>query len=124
MNTTDRSVESFDFALRRRFRWEEVTSDTELLRCYLSGYQNLWIKLADNLESLNERIAKEPLLGDDYQIGHAYLMDLKYPKSLTVTEVRSRVWDDCIRPLLHEYLRGTGKEKELINIFAGCFGVN
>jgi 5-methylcytosine-specific restriction protein B len=123
MNTIDRSVESFDFALRRRFRWEEVTPDTGLLRYHLSQFCKTWVPLADNLERLNTQIAKEPLLGHDYQIGHAYLMNLKYATSLTVAEVRERVWDDCIRPLLQEYLRGTGKEAELIGSFGKAFGV-
>lgn len=123
MNTIDRSVESFDFALRRRFRWEEVTPDTGLLRYHLSQFCKTWVPLADNLERLNTQIAKEPLLGHDYQIGHAYLMNLKYATSLTVAEVRERVWDDCIRPLLQEYLRGTGKEAELISSFGKAFGV-
>lgn len=123
MNTIDRSVESFDFALRRRFRWEEVVPDMALLKYHLNQFCKAWLPLVDNLERLNELIAKEPLLGNDYQIGHAYLMDLKYATSLTVSEVRERVWDDCIRPLLQEYLRGTGKETELISSFGKAFGV-
>lgn len=123
MNTIDRSVESFDFALRRRFRWEEVTPDTGLLRYHLNQFCKTWVPLAGNLERLNTQIVKEPLLGHDYQIGHAYLMNLKYATSLTVAEVRERVWDDCIRPLLQEYLRGTGKEAELIDSFGKAFGV-
>ncbi|MGK5612235.1 McrB family protein [Proteus mirabilis] len=123
MNTIDRSVESFDFALRRRFRWEEVVPDMALLKYHLNQFCKAWLSLVDNLERLNELIAKEPLLGNDYQIGHAYLMDLKYATSLTVSEVRERVWDDCIRPLLQEYLRGTGKETELISSFGKAFGV-
>lgn len=124
MNTIDRSVESFDFALRRRFRWEEVAPDTGLLRYHLNQFCKDWVDLAKNLEELNTQIAKEPLLGPDYQIGHAYLMNLKYATSLTVAEVRERVWDDCIRPLLQEYLRGTGKEAELIgSLFGKAFGV-
>lgn len=123
MNTIDRSVESFDFALRRRFRWEEVVPDMALLKYHLNQFCQAWLPLVDNLERLNELIAKEPLLGNDYQIGHAYLMDLKYATSLTVSEVRERVWDDCIRPLLQEYLRGTGKETELISSFGKAFGV-
>lgn len=123
MNTIDRSVESFDFALRRRFRWEEVVPDMALLKYHLNQFCKAWLPLVDNLERLNELIAKEPLLGNDYQIGHAYLMDLKYATSLTVSEVRERVWDDCIRPLLQEYLRGTGKETELISSFEKAFGV-
>ncbi|BBO87511.1 McrB family protein [Desulfosarcina ovata] len=123
MNTIDRSVESFDFALRRRFRWEEVTPDMGLLRYHLNSFCKIWAPLADNLERLNNQIADEPLLGHDYQIGHAYLMNLKYSTNLTVTEVRERVWDDCILPLLQEYLRGTGKEAELIGSFGKAFGV-
>lgn len=114
MNTIDRSVESFDFALRRRFSWEEVAPDTGLLKYHLNEFCKSWINLADNLEELNKKIAAEPLLGSDYQIGHAYLMNLKYDKSLTATEVRERVWEDSIRPLLQEYLRGTGRESDLI----------
>lgn len=127
MNTIDRSVESFDFALRRRFRWEEVKPDMELLRYHLAsankGKYKHWTSLADNLGNLNSQIVDQPLLGHDYQIGHAYLMNLKYDTSLMVAEVRELVWDDCIRPLLQEYLRGTDKEAELINSFENAFGV-
>lgn len=114
MNTIDRSVESFDFALRRRFSWEEVMPDTELLKYHLNQVCKNWSPLADNLENLNVQISKNPLLGRDFQIGHAYLMDLKYGDSLTVKEVREQIWENSIRPLLQEYLRGTGKEIELI----------
>jgi len=120
MNTIDRSVESFDFALRRRFHWEKVKPDTNLLKRHL---REEWNRLAENLERLNEKIASEALLGPDYQIGHAYLMNLKYDKSLSVKEVKERVWDDSIRPLLQEYLRGTGKEAELIKSFKTEFVV-
>lgn len=123
MNTIDRSVESFDFALRRRFLWEEVAPDTGLLKYHLNQFCKKWVDLADKLELLNTKIANEPLLGHDYQIGHAYLMNLKYSTSLTVAEVRDLVWDDCIRPLLQEYLRGTGRETELISSFGKEFGV-
>jgi 5-methylcytosine-specific restriction protein B len=123
MNTIDRSVESFDFALRRRFRWEEMTPNTELLKYHLASYCKSWISLADDLAKLNSAIAKEALLGPDYQIGHAYLWKMKYATSLTAAEVRERVWDDCIRPLLQEYLRGTGKEADLISAFGKAFGV-
>jgi 5-methylcytosine-specific restriction enzyme B len=127
MNTIDRSVESFDFALRRRFRWEEVKPDMGLLRYHFAsadeGKYRHWVPLADNLENLNSKITDQPLLGHDYQIGHAYLMNLTYANSLTVAEVRECVWDDCIRPLLQEYLRGTGKEAELIASFGKAFGV-
>lgn len=120
MNTVDRSVESFDFALRRRFRWEEVMPDIGLLKYHLPDG---WKKLATNLEKLNRNILKQPLLGRDYQIGHAYLMNMNYSSSLSITEVRSQIWDDSIRPLLQEYLRGTGSEVELMNSFRKDFGL-
>ena len=123
MNTIDRSVESFDFALRRRFSWQEVSPDISLLKYYLSEHCAKWIELAISLEKLNEEIEKQALLGHEYQIGHAYLMNLKYPKSLSLTEVKASIWEDSIRPLLQEYLRGTGEEAELIRSFSKSFGV-
>ncbi len=123
MNTIDRSVESFDLALRRRFRWEEITPDYTLLKYHLNEHHKKWAELADNLENLNEQIENEALLGSDYQIGHAYLMNLKYPTSLSISEVRKQIWDDHIHPLLQEYLRGTGRSEELIGAFGKAFGV-
>lgn len=123
MNTIDRSVESFDFALRRRFRWEEVGPDLWVLEYHLkeTGRQN-WLGLVENLEALNERITAEPLLGPDYQVGHAYLMNLSYAPQLTLTQIRDNVWEDFIKPLLEEYLRGSGKTKDLLQELAKCFG--
>lgn len=122
MNTIDRSVESFDFALRRRFRWEEVMPDSTLLHYHLMKHNKKWAELAENLENLNVAIEKEPLLGKEFQIGHAYLWDLQYSKELTVYDVRKTVWDDSIAPLLQEYLRGTGRE-DLIYKFKTSFGI-
>jgi 5-methylcytosine-specific restriction enzyme B len=124
MNTIDRSVESFDFALRRRFRWEKVMPDTKLLYYHLMKHNSKWEKLAEDLKALNVEIEKEPLLGRDFQIGHAYLWDLNYSKELTIKEVRDEVWKDSLAPLLEEYLRGTGKEEDLIKKFKAKFGIN
>jgi 5-methylcytosine-specific restriction protein B len=82
-----------------------------------------WAGLADDLAQLNERIRKEEILGADYEIGHAYLMNLRYPPTLTHTEVRRSVWGDSIRPLLEEYLRGSGRAETLIPEFQKAFGV-
>ncbi|WP_343658908.1 AAA family ATPase [Chryseobacterium sp.] len=122
MNTIDRSVESFDFALRRRFKWEEVDPDISLLKYHLKEYHENWLPLADNLSSLNGEIEIQPLLGKDYRIGHAYLWNLRYSKNQEVKEVRKMIWKDSISPLLEEYLRGTGRE-DLMDVFAKKFGL-
>ena len=123
MNTVDRSVESFDFALRRRFRWEEVKPSIGLLRHHLQSNNPTWVGLSENLKNLNKKIKEEPLLGKDFCIGHAYLMDLGYGSNTTYSEVRHLVWEDSILPLLEEYVRGTGRESEIIKTFAKSFGV-
>ena len=128
MNTIDRSVESFDLALRRRFRWERIEPDIAALRYHLNAQDiesgragREWAKLADNLENLNAAIRGAELLGADYEIGHAYLMNLRYPATLTRSEVRENIWEDAIRPLLEEYLRGSGRAETL---FASAFGLH
>ncbi|MDO5296415.1 MAG: AAA family ATPase [bacterium] len=113
MNNIDRSVESFDFALRRRFRWERVNPSKEVLKNYLDNELKRWPELAEWWESLNNMIAKQDLLGKDYCIGHAYLMQLeKFDENWNWKKVRQVIWDNSIQPLLEEYLRGTGEQGE------------
>jgi len=121
MNTIDRSVESFDYALRRRFIWKEVKPDTKMLRNYLADLNKEWAILADNLQHLNDKIAGEILLGKDFQIGHSFLMELPYKTYITSKELRENVWNDSLQPLIEEYLRGTGKAT---NEYAKAFGIN
>ena len=134
MNTIDRSVESFDFALRRRFAWQHVEPNANVLTNYLAQHQS-WIredarqKLVDNWSKLNEAIKNHPSLGSDYRIGHAYLMGLKYDGAQLewkVKNLRQAIWDDALRPLLEEYLRGSfNKESENpVDQFAKTFGVD
>ena len=81
------------------------------------------LKLSKNLKELNEAILNEPLLGKDFCIGHAYLMNLGYAKETTITDVRKLVWQDSIAPLLEEYVRGTGRETVAMQTFEKAFGL-
>ncbi len=123
MNTIDRSVESFDIALRRRFAWQRIDPDLPLLRYHLETHATAWTGLASSLDNLNKVIREHDLLGEDYQIGHAYLMHLPYSRRLTLSEARQRIWDDSIGPLLEEYVRGSGPTKDQLAAFAKAFGV-
>ncbi|HDR1021593.1 TPA: AAA family ATPase [Pasteurella multocida] len=123
MNTIDRSVESFDFALRRRFHWEEVLPSVELVKHHLEKKNKNWGELAKNFEALNNEIKKQSLLGPDYQIGHSYFLNLNYSSSLTAEELREFIWEDALKPLLQEYLRGSGKEEEILKLLEKSFGI-
>lgn len=121
MNTIDRSVESFDFALRRRFFWERRNPDYMVLKYHFNqlGLPG-WEDLAENLRSLNQQIMKHDLLSEDHQIGHAYLMNLPYRKDTPKPDLKQQIWKSRIAPLLDEYLRGTGSDSSQ---FKKSFGV-
>lgn len=129
MNDIDRSVDSMDFALRRRFEWIEfkVTQES-LLQAFESeqSYGPVISRLADTLakyvNNLNLYIEKDGAasgLNRQYFIGQGQFANL--PRNLTHTEVSSwnqtetdakldpilrYVWDYRIESLLREYLRG------------------
>jgi hypothetical protein len=70
MNEIDKSVSDFDFALRRRFSFQELKPDYELLDGKFIGT----INLKNILKKLNERIRDK--LGKNYEIGHSYFLKI------------------------------------------------
>lgn len=103
MNDIDRSVESMDFALRRRFAWKEIKPEdrSEMLSEKLD--HDTCEKAARVMTNLNKAITKTRGLGSAYQIGPAYFLKLdkeRYNGDFTA------LWDMHIEILLKEYLRG------------------
>ncbi|NQZ35538.1 MAG: AAA family ATPase [Crocinitomicaceae bacterium] len=101
MNTADRSVESLDTALRRRFSFVEMLPDTTLLTEEIEG-----ISLKSLLELINQRI--EVLVDRDHTIGHAYFMNI-----LSINDLRNTFANKVI-PLLQEYFYGDYSKMEMV----------
>ena len=137
MNDIDRSVEAFDFALRRRFKWIETKAAAEM-RSGLEGMlPGVAVEdLAEKVNAMNrviacegpapagERDAKrgEKLgLTTAYHIGHAYFKDYD-----GTAESLQTIWNTQIRPILQEYCRGKRAEDVdgLIRACAGKLGVD
>lgn len=113
MNDIDRSVESMDFAMRRRFTWHEITpNDTESMLDEL--------KCADEAKAtmhrLNAAIAETDGLGAAYMIGPAYFLKLKDNGGDF-----DKLWKMNIEPLLKEYLRGFRKTEEILDKFSKAY---
>lgn len=114
MNTADRSIAMLDIALRRRFEFEEVPPNPELLK-------NADIKLSDGksvikqdelMKNLNKMLLKKEILGNrDYQIGHAWFAMVKKGKNKeTAEELSKRLvsrFRKKILPLLQEWMYET-----------------
>jgi len=97
MNTADRSVESLDTALRRRFSFVEMTSKPEkLIDVTLEDAEE--IDMARMLDKINQRI--ELLIDKDHQIGHSFFINLKNFNGLR------KAFKNKIIPLLEEYFFG------------------
>jgi 5-methylcytosine-specific restriction protein B len=112
MNDVDRSVESIDFALRRRFAWREISAkDSESIIDVADIDQQWKVEAKKRMSSLNDKI-EEILESTSYQIGGAYYKKLeKYKTSNDISEAFKQLWNNHIAVLLHEYLRGIPKSK-------------
>ncbi len=110
MNDIDRSVETMDFAMRRRFAFVEVTAE--------ESYQNMIaeskkfsdeekIEIKERMFALNKAILKPELrLGEAYQIGAAYFCKYLNYKHLGMDQAFTMLWNNHLKGLLFEYLRG------------------
>ena len=115
MNDIDRSVDSFDFAMRRRFRFIEVKADDCLEMLDSLEDEELKHKAIKCMASLNKEIAAVEGLNENYQIGASYFLKLK-------TLTFDQLWTDYLQPLLQEYVQGMYDEKSIMNRFARAYG--
>ena len=104
MNDIDRSVDTFDFAMRRRFRFIEVTAESQLgmLDDVLGDKAE---EAKARLRNLNAEIEKVQELNSHYHIGPSYFLKLE-----EVDFDYELLWSDYLKPLLEDYLRGSYEE--------------
>ena len=108
MNDIDRSVDTFDFAMRRRFRFVEITAESQLgMLDEVLGNESQEAKI--RLRNLNAEIEKVQELNSHYHIGPSYFLKLK-----DVDFNYELLWSDYLKPLLEDYLRGSYEEVETI----------
>lgn len=115
MNDIDRSVDTFDFAMRRRFRFCELRADEHLEMLDSLNDDVLKSEAIKRMTALNKEIAAAEDLNENYQIGASYFLKLKNHNF-------DQLWTDYLQPLLQEYIHGTHNEKELMKTFAHAYG--
>ena len=115
MNDIDRSVDSFDFAMRRRFRFVELRADERLEMLASLENEELEAEAIRRMAALNKEIAAVEDLNENYQIGASYFLKLK-------TLDFDQLWTDYLQPLLQEYIHGMYDEEGIMNRFAKAYG--
>lgn len=119
MNDVDKSIDAFDLALRRRFKWirkdcdyDVVEEETRFKR--KEDFSNIgqYVKAC---EKLNNYISNELGLGKSYEFGHSFFMKMSdIAKRKEITEHNLEVlFNLYLRPTLKEYLRAVFAESEL-----------
>ena len=115
MNDIDRSVDTFDFAMRRRFRFVEVTAESQvgMLDDVLGDEAKEAKKRLRNLNAAIENIQE---LNSHYHIGPSYFLKLK-----DVDFDYELLWSDYLKPLLEDYVRGSYEEVEILETLKKAF---
>lgn len=111
MNDIDRSVDTMDFAFRRRFAFKEIKAAENLEMFDELG--EIAGEAKTRLTKLNEEISKITELSSpsSYHIGGSYFLKLNDFEGDS-NERFQKLWDYHLEVLLKEYLRGTENAEE------------
>lgn len=124
MNDVDKSIDAFDLALRRRFKWIRKDCDPEVVReetKFRNGNEFTNIDAyVSAVEKLNDYISETLGLGKSYEFGHSFFMKMTDISSRTEITQKNLVqlFDLHLRPTLKEYLRSLYPEKELDKVLS------
>ena len=108
MNVADRSLAMVDYALRRRFAFATLKPqyESQLYRQWLldrAMKPELVQLIIERMAALNKEIREDPLLGENYQIGHSFFS----PKGDNFAGLDKNWYCSIVRteivPLLREY---------------------
>lgn len=116
MNTADRSIALVDSALRRRFYFIPFMPRGEPLRNVLSQWlakHELSDEPARLLTALNDALASEPGVGDEFAIGPSYFMVNGAQGGPNL----EHIWRYAITPLLGERFYGSKSASEIEDSF-------
>lgn len=136
MNDVDKSIDSFDLALRRRFKWIRKDCDYEVIEDYLSQIEfekdnNTFSKFDDitirdykeSIKDLNNYISETLGLGTSYEFGHSFFMNniknicnkkKKSERNTINIKDKNELFEKYLKPTLTEYLRSICEsEKDL-----------
>lgn len=121
MNDVDKSIDTFDLALRRRFKWIRKDCDYNVIEeeTRFKGkeeFSNIsqYLKAC---EKLNNYISNDLGLGKSYEFGHSFFMkvaDIAKRKEISPNN-GDVLFNLYLRPTLKEYLRAVFAESELDN---------
>lgn len=125
MNDVDKSIDAFDLALRRRFKWIRKDCDLDVIReetrfkgreefNNIDNYVNACEKL-NNFISGVDKSSNGLGLGKSYEFGHSFFMKISdIAKRKEITQHNLEVlFNLYLRPTLKEYLRAVFAESEL-----------
>lgn len=122
MNDIDRSVEVFDFALRRRFAWHEVTAEAVMDKVLKemgvdNALGNDYSDYVSKITTLNKSIDNTLKLNRHYHLGPSYFAKiLLYLDGNDYKKAREEVWDNHLSQILYEYVKGKRTESEVKKI--------
>lgn len=135
MNDVDKSIDAFDLALRRRFKWIPKYCDYDVIKDVLifDGYDNDEVEsYVDSCKSLNGFICDPKAgglnLGRTYEIGHAFFLKICYAggRKKIAKHKKKEVFENYISGTLKEYIRLVAEENDVddsIKEAAKAFGL-